>query len=219
MKSLALGLALLMMTPLTAGVSRSRSRYISSYHDNVNRVVIEQKVLEYDDSLKIIAVPVTDIGLQYYYQSEPLRGRGLSEDDKKQIIEEVVAGVLKGIDEKFEVVPDEGGENGNQGGGVVPPVQPPTDNNTSALDAAILKIVTSKCSTCHTEDGLAKDGIPTLLKKDGSLSVLADLKDEKLRRWDIHDSVFSGRMPKNDTPLTDEEVDTFKQWAKAVKVK
>jgi hypothetical protein len=212
---------ILSMPVYGGGISRSRARIVS--HHN-NDIVIQQKIVQFSqfENLQVIAVPVTDTGVQYYYQSEPLRGRNLSEQDKKEIVEEIVKGVLAGIEENFEVV----GENGNkptdnptekpQGGNIPPKIDPPADAG-SELDKEILNLVTTNCAICHTEGSLNKEGIPTLLKLDGTLNVLADTEKEKLRRWNIWDSVYRGRMPKNGTILSESDADTFYKWIKEVK--
>lgn len=222
MRFLSLFLIVALSIPLYGGgISRSRARVVQHYN---NDVVIQQKIVQFDnfERLQVIAVPVTDTGVQYYYQSEPLRGRNLSEQDKKEIVEEIVKGVLAGIEENFEVV----GENGNkptdkptekpQGGNIPPKIDPPVSTG-SELDKEILNLVTANCAICHTEGSLNKEGIPTLLKLDGTLNVLADTEKEKLRRWNIWDSVYRGRMPKNGTILSESDADTFYKWIKEVK--
>ena len=219
MKFIPFLLMLLMAIPsYGGGVSRSRAKVVNSYH-NANQVVIEQKVIEYGDSLQIIAVPVTDVGLQYYYQSEPLRGRGLTQEDRDQIVQEVVKGVLAGIDERFEIA--------NPDGSVTPPKEPtptptPPESATpglTELDKKVFDIMTGRgsCAICHTEGSLEKANMPVLLTKDGSLSKLTDSTSEQLRRWKIWDSVFEGRMPKNNGVLSDNDTKVFKDWIKEVK--
>jgi mono/diheme cytochrome c family protein len=197
------------------GVSRSRAKAIQ-YHNN-NQVVIEQKVIEYGDSLQIIAVPVTDLGVapQYYYQSEPLRGRNLSEADRKAIIEEVVAGVLAGIDARFDVVGDDGKPVvPNPGGGTVePPKETPAP--ASDLEKQVLAIFTNNCATCHTAGGLDVEGIPTLLASDGTIKKLADSNLEQLKRFKVWESTFFGHMPKNSSPLNESDVEILHKWIKA----
>lgn len=222
MKYLSILFALTFIFPsYGGGVSRSRARIVNHYND-VDRVVIEQKIVQYGDSqLSIIAVPVTDVGLQYYYQTELLRGRGLSEEDRKAIVEEVVSGVLAGIDERFEIVPQDG-KDGNVGGGNDGNVgnEPPSQgssNTGTELDTKVLALMKAECATCHTEGLLEKPGMPVLLTKGGELAKLTDIKDEKLRRVAIWDSTFEGRMPKNGHVLSDADVKTLKDWFKEFK--
>lgn len=203
------------------GISRSRAKVVN--YNNVDRVVIEQKVIEYSDQgvLQIIAVPVTDLGAQYYYQSEPLRGRGqgLSDTDRKLIVEEIVAGVLAGIDSRFEILPPDNGtpvEKPNTGGGVVPP-KPSSTPNVSDLDKQVLNIFTNSCSTCHTAGALHAEGIPTLLTADGQLNKLEDVKSEKLKRYAVWDATYYGKMPSNNSPLPESDVDVLHRWIQEVK--
>ena len=218
MKYLSIFLALMLAFPsYGGGVSRSRAKVVKSY--NNNDVVIEQKVIQYDNfsRLQVIAVPVTDLGLQYYYQSEPLRGRNLSEEDRKAIVEDIIAGVLAGIDQRFEIPT---GDDGNVGGGNAEDgnVPPPQDDNSSDLDKKVLAMMEKyNCGTCHTEGQLEKPNMPTLLTKDGKLKTLEDPKLERLRRYDIHDSVYSGRMPKNSNVVSDGDAKTFYDWIKEAK--
>lgn len=218
MKLLSFFLCLAITISASAGgVSRSRARIV---HHNVDQVIIAEKIIQFDEfaNLQVIAVPITSTGVQYYYQSEPLRGRGqgLSDEDRKLIVEEIVKGVLAGI----EVVGDDGKpvEKPNTGGGgtIEPPkVDPPTVG--SDLDKQVLGIFTANCSSCHTAGALHAESIPVLLAEDGSLAKLTDKPLEQLRRFKIHDAVFYNRMPKNSSPLSEGDVDVLHRWIKEAK--
>lgn len=216
MKYLSIFLALIFAFPTYGGSPRSRQRIVNHHYD-VERTA--QKIIEYSDfgQLSIIAVPVTDLGLQYYYQSpQPLRGRGLSDEDRTAIVEEIVQGVLAGIDERFEIPTTAG----NGDGGETDPVEtdPPSTSTGSALDAKVLALMTNRCATCHTEGQLEKPNMPVLLASDGGLKApLEDKEKEELRRFRIWDSVYHGRMPKNNGVLSQEDTDVFYQWIKEAK--
>ena len=211
MRYLSLILALIFVFPSYGG-GVSRSRIVGRSSHDVSR--IRQKVFEYQDSLQIIAVPVSDLGLQYYYHSEPLRGRNLSDEDKNEIVQEIVKGVLAGIDERFEITPEDGGNVGGGSDGNTGSVPPPQDEPPiSDIDQQVLAMMKKyNCGLCHTEGQTEKEGMPILLTKDGKLNILADAKLEKLRRFEIHDSVHSGRMPKNGTTVSDSDVKVFYNW-------
>lgn len=206
---------ILSMPVYGGGISRSRARIVS--HHN-NDIVIQQKIVQFSqfENLQVIAVPVTDTGVQYYYQSEPLRGRNLSEQDKKEIVEEIVKGVLAGIDERFEVTGEDGKpvEKPNTGGGTVEPPKEDPATPTSDLEKQVLNIFTNSCAICHTEGKLDIDGIPTLLASDGSIKKLPDSSLEQLKRFKVWESTFYNHMPKNGTPLNEEQVEILHKWAK-----
>ena len=73
MKYLSIFLALMLAFPsYGGGVSRSRAKVVKSY--NNNDVVIEQKVIQYDNfsRLQVIAVPVTDLAQLRRHVGGPL---------------------------------------------------------------------------------------------------------------------------------------------------
>jgi hypothetical protein len=202
--------AILMMFFFTTPVFATSRKVVVHNNQYANQVVIEQKVIQFDDfgKLRVIAVPVTSYGPQYYYQAEPLRRpSNISDEDIDKIIQGVVDGVLKQI----QVVGDDGGP-------VQPPVEPehpttpPVGQPTSDLDAKVLDLFVNKCITCHIE-GTSK-GKLTLIKADNSMGVLSDRQISKVvRRAEGGFGLPANkRMPLNAEPLSDEDVQLLKSW-------
>lgn len=88
------------------------------------------------------------------------------------------------------------------------PANPP-ENPDSSLDARVLTILADKCARCHGANG--KGGLSLVVDKS-LVSVSPD------KRWKIWGMAHGGEMPPAPgQALSDEEVDTLRQWAKAAK--
>ncbi|GEM_PF-1248228 len=77
-------------------------------------------------------------------------------------------------------------------------MNPPVKDSTEELKAQALKVLETRCNVCHKKKN------PFMLFKE---------KNMEKRAEKINKMVFiTGRMPKGDTPLTQKEYDTLKNW-------
>jgi hypothetical protein len=153
---------------------------------NRERVIIREKVVNYGELLKVIAVPVTETNAEYYF--EKASKVHISDEDAKKIAEFVI----KLLEEKLadETSPDN-----------------PTESQ-------VVELVNNRCLDCHNNDKrggdlsfVGLDGTLTLSNTDNTLTEgeIATL---------MYLAAFDGSMPKGGTKLTDEEVALLQKFAK-----
>ena len=203
--------------PLYGAGIRGRNRVAN--HSNhkvvVNELVYEQKVVEgyLNAPLQIVAVPVTGLGPDYYWTDgiEEIRNMKVSDED----IERISNAVIAKFKAEFTV---------NNGVNTTPesPETTPEETPQGEIDELTMKveeIFINHCVTCHGDN--TQNGF-TLLNKVGDTYIMAEL--DRLTKWNIYDRVQGGahlptskRMPKNQEPLSDEDVETIQQWARESK--
>ena len=210
-KFLSLLIVLFLFSP-SYGATKSRVVY---NNQKVDQVIIEQKVIKFDDfnQLRVIAIPVTNYGPQYYYEAEPLRrNQNLSQED----IDKIVQGVVDGIINQLEVV----GEDGEAGNSPAdpdkpqnPPVGTPDKPDLSSLDAQVLHLFSNKCYHCH--DSSSHQGNLILVSDDESLADLTDRQVAKVIRRTVGGFGLDPqhRMPLNSDALPQEEIELLQKWA------
>lgn len=181
-----------------------------------NEVVVQQKVIKFDDfsQLRVVAVPVSNLGLQYYYEAEPLRRNdNLSDED----IDKIVSGVVEGILDQIQVTGE--GEPDPQGPGTSPegpePQNSPVGEQPSTLDEKVLSLFNNKCLVCH--DTTSHKGKLVLVGDDGKLSKFTDGQVAKILRRTTggFNLPQNKRMPLNSDALEDTEVQTLIDWQDA----
>lgn len=72
----------------------------------------------------------------------------------------------------------------------------------------IHRILGGRCVSCHAGDATAGGGLALF---DTSKRLLPMSRES---RWDVFDSVYSGRMPKGGPEFTDSELETVRAWAR-----
>lgn len=87
---------------------------------------------------------------------------------------------------------------------VAPSVVPKVDTTGFAAKAEAL--IGTKCASCHS--GAAKAGAGLAFFDEAKKLVKMGAED----RIQIYDSIYEGRMPKNGTPFTDQEVEWVRVW-------
>lgn len=175
---------------------------------NIDQIVIQQKVVQFDDfgQLRVVAIPVTSYGPQYYYEAAPLRrDNKLSDEDIQKIIDGVVAGVIQQI----EVVGD--GGNTTEKPATKPDV-PSTPTPVTNLESQVLTLFVNKCATCHTEG--SPKGKLALLNKDDTMGKLTDRQVSKIiRRTEGGAGIDENHMmPLGGPALPQEDIDLLKRW-------
>lgn len=147
---------------------------------------IRTKTVEFRDSIKVIGIPVTETGVEYYFQRN-ITG-GISDEDAQKIAKAVIDEMEKRL-------------------GTLPAPEP----DVSEVEQKVFEIVKNKCAGCHKPD-----------QPDGDLSFITDgrldLHDNR-EKWSkaeiagaMEDEVFDQRMPKGKPPLTDEEIEVFREF-------
>lgn len=149
-----------------------------------DQVVVKEKVVNYGQLLKIIAVPVTQTDAEYYW--EKASKVEISDEDAQKIAEYVI----KLLEERLE------GEK--------------TVNET---ETAVAEIVNNKCLSCHNGEkkggGLSfigEDGSLSLSHEDGSLT-------QGEVAFLMFSATFDQTMPKGGEKLTDDEVSVLRKFA------
>jgi mono/diheme cytochrome c family protein len=176
----------------------------------VNELVIERKVVEFDEygAVRVVAIPVTDYGPEYYWKydgdSEELRNYRISDEDIERIKKAV-------IDEYARRYPSQNPVEGE-------PIPEPPVSDASDLDKKIEVLFIRECSSCHSDNN-PKGGL-TLINQVGGLSILAENIGHKTR-WNVYDRTHGGGhldpeliMPLNKERLSDEDIDLIHEWAR-----
>ena len=159
----------------------------------------------------VVAVPV------YSYVNAPgfsfgsvMQGQqqAVATDNEKVadlVVEKLKRQGLIGPNQGIVSPPDNGGPPAvkpNQA--VAPSVIPKVDTTGFAAKAEAL--IGAKCASCHS--GTAKAGAGIVFFDEAKKLVKMGAED----RIQIYDSIYEGRMPKNGTPFTDQEVEWVRVW-------
>lgn len=198
-------------TPTFSGVVAPVTTYGGTY--SAGHVVKEYVPVAIPTAYPAVAVPV------YSYVNAPsyvpgavygsvMQGPGGSSDEK---VADLVVEKLKkqglvgpGVQPVAPVPPgeDTGGPPAVKTG-VAPKVGAVDTKDFAAKAEALL---TAKCATCH--GGQAKAGGGYAFFDDTKKLIKMGAED----RIEIYDSIYEGRMPKNGTPFTDQEVEWVRVW-------
>lgn len=157
----------------------------------------------------IIGHPVTDLGLKYYYAVKDPYGSPeevLSEAEIEKLAERIAEKtasrvVSKLIDKLKNDIDNEKPSNpdGNVPGG--------NAKDKQIIEAKVTAIFKNRCYNCHATETKASGGY-TLLTGD----VLNKFNREQ--RWDIFDAVDTQRMPMTGEPLTVQEIEDIRAYAR-----
>lgn len=171
-----------------------------------------QKQVQVGNYVNVYAVPVTDLGLPYYYEVQSSR---LTEEDINKVAEatanktlEKFTSVLEGLLETDKSITNP--TKPIEPDLILPPAEEPPQ--ASDLDAKVLSIFQRSCITCHGNEN--KKGGLTLFAAD-KLDFTGDTDSDKLMRYRIHDAVSTNRMPKTGEPLPQDEVDAVADWMRS----
>lgn len=182
------------------------------YVQRNNNVVVRQKVVQFDEfqTLKVVAIPVSDTGLQYYYEAQPLRGsRKLSQED----VDTLVNAIMSEFDKRFEVT-DEAGEDepGEPDSPEGTPDQPTGQPAEATTESKVIALFQERCATCH--DGTNPKNKIVLLSNEHNLATLTDRQVSKIviRTEGGAGLDKSLLMPKGGPALSQEDIDLLKLW-------
>lgn len=188
-KILSIAVCLFLLTSTTYA-----SNYRQSVYNNRQRVVVQEKVIQFGSNLKVIGIPVTDLYPEYYYKtSEKQQGAMINEDAlAKKIADELAKRLIE------------------MGIRPVEPIKPPSEKIVEDAVALIDK----RCASCHTGD--KPDGGLAFLDLNSKLN-LRDV-NEKLTdieiAWDMFSAVLEEKMPKSGNKLAPNEVEILHKLAK-----
>lgn len=172
------------------------------------RFISKQFVIDqhhgFDNSI-IFGVPVSDLGLEYYYRVKDQDELSIKDDDIEKISNAVVAKLIEKLalptkpeNPGVEPTPD------NPDQPIVP--EPEPESPVEQLKLSALNILKKNCAKCHSGDTI-NGGLEIV--KDGKLAQL-----NREQKFDIFIATFDQKMPKGGDPLSDEDVIVLKEWAK-----
>ena len=176
---------------------------------NNNAVVIQDKIIQFDNFNNVFAVPVTNFGLDYYY-------RVIIEPERQRVADRVADTVVERLLQRIRAEQAAQPAPAPIPVPVAPPivrpapVVPPVED--SELLDKVFTILDTNCSTCHTEGDEKKI---VIFDDIGDLAQLT--ADQKWKIWDSVDGGGLPRdkvMPKNGEPLSDEDVAILREWVR-----
>lgn len=177
-------------------------------------VRVKEKVVEYGDILRVIGIPVNQVGAEYRWQASQNQIQSCLTDEEINKIAQVVVSLME---QKFAPQPQ---PLPNGGGQVIPvplptpaPV-PPTPGPPPVPDVVSKaeNLINARCASCH---GVNDHGGQFDFVKNGKIS-MTDIKGKLPPSdvaWLAYDAVFHERMPQNKPGLTDEEVSIIQSYA------
>jgi hypothetical protein len=176
-------------------IARSNVRFISRNFD--------RRFVSHNDF--IFEVPVTDLGLEYYYRVKDSAELSIDDDDLEKLSEKIVAKLISKL--SLPTKPDAPPPVDNPSPDDTEPVEPASpETPTDKLKLKSLEILKKNCAKCHSGDTI-----------NGGLEIIKDNKLSQLNReqkFDIFIQAFEQKMPKGGDPLSDEDVIILKDWAK-----
>jgi hypothetical protein len=117
--------------------------------------------------------------------------------------------VIRRLEQRLNSPPGGSSPGGPPGGSPHQPSGPPKVQPTSMVDAGQAhSLLVSKCATCHSGNGSKGGGFAFISNNKQVLNISRE------KRWDIYDQVYQGTMPKNGQPLTDQETELIRLWAR-----
>lgn len=165
-----------------AGTTKADPYKVPSYQSQR----IKEKIIEYGEAIKVLGIPVRDVGTEYYFR-KPVTDAKLSEED----IQRIVDALLKALSE--DLADDK------------------TEGENPEVVAQFQKLVEQKCYKCHTADD---PGGSYSFVSDEKFK-LQNVENEEMNEFEIVSKmrkiVKLGKMPKSG-PLTDEEFQVFENY-------
>lgn len=199
-------------TPLQIAVDSSGNKVVVS-NNQIQTYVVREKVVDfaYPYGLSSVAVPVTSLGLEYYY-------RVITEEELNRQAQVIAAEVVRQLEEAYP-------------NGLVPSPTPPVEDEPdepkpdvgwadgytpTELDTQVYALIKTKCAGCHT--GPTPDGGLVLITENGKFPKFDG--DTRAHIWDRVDGSnlpIEKIMPKNGAPLGDDEVNLVRKWWRELK--
>jgi hypothetical protein len=194
MKIAKIFITIMLVCSISMGAAPQLSNYRSVYNNNREKILIQEKIVQFGNNLKIVGIPVTDLYPEYYYKKSENRGNMIDEDAlAKKLADEIM--------KRFQ-------EMG---------LRPSDQNNGPKPDQTLSlarELVERRCATCHSGD--RPDGGLSFLDEEGNLHLVD--KNEKLTgveiAWDMFSATLEEHMPKNGNKLKPEEVELLHNLAK-----
>lgn len=178
---------------------------------NNNALVIQDKIVQFDHFNNVFAVPVTNLGLDYYY-------RVITEPERQRVADRIADSVLQRLAEQLRDADDRRPTPGPEPrpepvpGPVDRPDPTPAPPSDDELTDRVFDILETNCAACHTQGDEKKIAI------FDDIGDLLDLTaDQKWKIWDRVDGSNLPRdkvMPKNGEPLSDEDVAILREWVR-----
>jgi mono/diheme cytochrome c family protein len=158
----------------------------------------------------IIGYPVTDLGLKYYYAvKDPYRepSEVLNEAEIEKLSERIADKTASRVVAKLLDQLKNGGGNTDTPTSPSPTTPTVPSDKKVQLEAKITTLFTARCYTCHASDTKSAGGYTLLVNnKLGNFS--------REQRWDIFDAVDSQKMPQSGDPLSIQEIEDVRDWAR-----
>jgi len=184
-----------------------------NHYNNNNAIVIQDKIIQFDNFNNVYAVPVTNFGLDYFY-------RVITEPERQRVADRVADTVVERL---LQRIREEQAAQPAPAPIPVPvaPVAPVAPNPptvkpripTGDLDDQVFDILTTNCAVCHTAGD--EKGKLAIFNDNGDLNDLT--VDQKWKIWDRTDGGGLPRdkvMPKNGEPLSGDDVAILREWVR-----
>lgn len=167
----------------------SGASYATDYHAQ-RKITQFQTVYPQTFYPQFLGFPITGLGPEYYFkvnanQAATAPGVVALDDD-----------TIEKLGRRFEIALEKFAGS--------PSVDGPAEETVESKSIKLLKANCVKCHVGETDNGF------TLFNEDGSLYDGVD----QLTKWAIFDVVDSQKMPKNGNPLTIEEINLLRDWAR-----
>lgn len=212
-----------------------------AFADPNSGVISQRKIVGSNSSnelVRVLALPVTDFNVDYYYRVEEY-DRRLTDADINRIrdlvvqevnlsIAELLQGLTSAIQQASAPRPtptpihpheDDHGEGDHNHDDhddydheTVPAPGPDVSANELQVPQAVHDVFQINCISCHTEDQSSKYDFENYTKWNGSAWVSMQSTDA----WDVADTIDRGYMPKNATELDNETNVLIRNWARTV---
>jgi hypothetical protein len=194
------------------GTSSVKARNPYENQQNVNHVNEYKAKVSHQQAVYgniVIGHPVTDLGLKYYYavkdpygnpeevlseaEIEKLAER-MAEKTANRVVAKLIDKLKNDLDNDKPANPDGKVPGGNT-------------KDKQAIEAKVTSIFKARCYNCHATETKASGGY-TLLTND-TLN-----KFNREEKWDIFDAVDTQRMPMTGEPLTVQEIEDIRAYAR-----
>jgi hypothetical protein len=180
-------LILVCATALGAGPANS----VYNQNRKNENIIVKEKVVQFGSNLKIVGIPVTDLGPEYYYRKSPQKGEMINEDSLARKIAEEIAKKLVELG--------------------IRPVEP---NKQDQTVAKANDLIDKRCASCHSGDN--PDAGLSFVDEGGKLKLVD--KNEKLTQpeiaWLMFSNVLDETMPKSGNKLNLDETKVVHEYAK-----
>lgn len=181
-------MALLLIGCLGVALPVYSGEYLT-YRPNAQR--IREKIIEYNQPLKIIGIPVAETNSEYYYKKSAINEGRLSDEEIDRIADAIVAKLKKDLGDS-----------------------PDNEANFNELETNFSALVKTKCAACHNPE--QHGGNLGFVDADGKFKLEDYSEDGSATQAEIaglmFDAVFEQRMPKDKEKLSDQDTDLFRKY-------